>query len=94
MELVKLAVAPSAKGLGLGRRLVEACLGFARESGVRRLVLLSNSRLTTALRLYEAFGFEQRPTPLDSKYATADVYMELELEEPHRASPGAYPLES
>ncbi len=79
MELVKLAVAPSAQGLGLGRRLVEACLGYAREAGIHRLVLLSNSRLTAALRLYEGFGFEHRPMPPDLKYATADVYMELDL---------------
>jgi ribosomal protein S18 acetylase RimI-like enzyme len=79
MELAKLAVAPAAQGLGLGRRLVEACLKFAHESGVRRVVLLSNSRLTAALRLYEGFGFQYRPMPSDLEYATADVYMELDF---------------
>lgn len=79
MELAKLAVAPSAQGLGLGRRLVQACLGYAREREIRRLVLLSNSRLTAALRLYEGFGFKHRPMPPDLKYVTADVCMELTL---------------
>lgn len=79
LELAKLAVAPAAQGLGLGRRLVAACLEYAREGGIGRLVLLSNSRLTAALRLYEGFGFEYRPMPPKMKYATADVYMELSL---------------
>ena len=78
-ELFKLAVAPSAQGLGLGRRLVEACLEWARDEGARRLVLLSNSKLETALRLYEGLGFRRAPLPADSMYVTADVYMELDL---------------
>jgi putative acetyltransferase len=79
MELLKLAVAPAAQGLGLGRRLVEACLKHAAERGTRRVVLLSNSRLTAALRLYEGLGFRHRPMPSDLEYETADVYMELDL---------------
>jgi putative acetyltransferase len=79
MELVKLTVAPDAQGLGLGRRLVEACLAFARGRGARRLVLLSNSRLGAALRLYEGLGFRRAPMPDDASYVTADVYMELDL---------------
>jgi len=79
LELVKLAVAPGAQGLGLGRRLVEACLAFARDRGARRVVLLSNSRLGAALRLYESLGFQRLPLPPDAAYLTADVYMELDL---------------
>jgi putative acetyltransferase len=79
LELLKLAVAPTAQGLGLGRRLVEACLGYARASGARRLVLLSSSKLGAAVRLYEGLGFRHAPMPPDAIYATADVYMELDL---------------
>jgi putative acetyltransferase len=79
LELLKLAVAPAAQGLGLGRRLVEACVGYARERGAQRLILLSNSRLGPALRLYEALGFQYAPKPPDAIYLTADVYMELDL---------------
>lgn len=78
-ELVKLSVAPSMRGHGLGRRLVEACLAYARERGVRRVALVSSSRLASALRLYERLGFEYRPLPPGLAYATADVYMELTL---------------
>jgi hypothetical protein len=37
--------------------------------------------LTTALRLYEKMGFVHMPLPASLPYATADVYMELELGE-------------
>jgi ribosomal protein S18 acetylase RimI-like enzyme len=79
MELAKLAVAPTAQGMGLGRQLIKACLRYASESGVRRVVLLSNSRLRAALRLYEELGFQHRPMPPNLEYQTADVYMELDL---------------
>jgi RimJ/RimL family protein N-acetyltransferase len=79
MELVKLAVAPEVQGRGVGRRLVDACIAHARETGARRLSLVSNSRLAVAVRLYEKLGFEHRPLPQDVPYATADVYMELDL---------------
>jgi len=81
-ELAKLAVSPEARGEGIGRRLVEACLAYAHEKGIRRVVLFSNSQLTSAIRLYEGLGFQHRPLPADSHYLTADVYMELDLAPP------------
>lgn len=79
LELAKLAVSPSARGQGLGRRLVQACLDFARQQGITRVVLLSNSQLKSAVKLYESMGFQHRPVPPDSHYVTADVYMEMEM---------------
>ncbi len=78
-ELAKLCVTPSAQGGGLGRVLAQAVVEFARERGALRVILVSNSRLTPALRLYESMGFEHRPFPGTPPYADADVYMELEL---------------
>jgi putative acetyltransferase len=78
-EIVKLAVDPKARGQGLGRRLLEACLAYAREHNIRRVVLLSSTKLGSALKLYEAVGFQHQPLPGDARYATADVYMELVL---------------
>jgi len=79
VEIAKLAVAPAAQGLGLGRRLVELCLDFARARGAHRVMLVSNSRLTHAVRLYETMGFEHRPLPEVLPYTTVDVHMELDL---------------
>lgn len=79
MGLAKLAVAPSARGRGVGRRLVEESVAWARGRGVRRLSLASNSQLVAAIRLYESLGFQHRPVPADIGYRSADVYMELDL---------------
>jgi ribosomal protein S18 acetylase RimI-like enzyme len=79
MELVKLTVAPEARGRGIGRRLTDMAIGQARALGAERVVLLSNNQLETAIRLYESLGFRHAPLPADARYVSANVYMELSL---------------
>jgi putative acetyltransferase len=78
-EIAKMAVAPAARGRGYGDLLMDAAVAFSRRSGARKVVIVSNTRLAPAIRLYEKHGFVRVPLDADSRYVRADIKLERVL---------------
>jgi putative acetyltransferase len=80
-EVAKMTVAEKCRGLGIGRSLLAHAIEYARGMGAKRLYLETNSKLQSAIHVYELLGFKhlapERVIP--SPYARANVYMELWL---------------
>ena len=75
-ELVKMYLVPKARGLGLGRILIEKCLQQAKDLGYKQIYLESMPELKQALKVYEKFGFEYLKGPMgNSGHTGCDLWM-------------------
>jgi GNAT superfamily N-acetyltransferase len=80
-EVAKMTVAEKCRGLGIGKKLLNHVIEYARGVGARRLYLETNQKLVSAIHVYESVGFRHLPPERvqASPYARANVYMELLL---------------
>ncbi|MET0463085.1 MAG: GNAT family N-acetyltransferase, partial [Chitinophagaceae bacterium] len=63
-ELVKMYLRKDARGTGLGKKLIETCLHWAKEQGYSNVYLETMPELKPALKVYEKFGFNYLSGPL------------------------------
>jgi GNAT superfamily N-acetyltransferase len=80
-KLRLLIIDPKARGLGLGRRLTQACIRFARAAGYKKVMLWTQSHLAAARGIYQAEGFRlvsSKPHRSFGKRLVAEVW-ELKL---------------
>ena len=78
-ELAKMAVAPEARGRGVGDLLMAACIEFAQSCGAKSIILESNTKQEAAIKLYRKFGFVEIPLDPNSHFVRANIRMELAI---------------
>ena len=78
-ELSKMAVDPKYQGLGIGRRIVDECIKFAKYHKAQEIFLITNDKLLPALELYRSSGFELDENYDDNRYERGNTKMKLSL---------------
>jgi N-acetylglutamate synthase-like GNAT family acetyltransferase len=76
-KLRLLLVEPAARGLGIGKRLVDECLRFARRAGYRKIVLWTQSELPAARHLYQRAGFQRVQQKKHRSWGRDDLVSEI-----------------
>lgn len=79
-ELVKMYLSPKARGIGLGRELIQKSIEKAKELGFHQMYLESMPELTKAISVYKEFGFKFIASSLgNSGHTGCDVFMILPI---------------
>jgi putative acetyltransferase len=77
LELRKMYLRPAARGHRVGRALWDACLGFARAQGARRIVLDTTEQMQEAIRFYERLGFVRDDAQITAPRCSRGYRLEL-----------------
>ena len=79
-ELVKMYLLPEARGIGLGKTLIQGCLDFAKKWGYEKVYLETMPELKQALSTYEKFGFQYLNGPMgNTGHHGCELWMLKEL---------------
>ena len=78
-ELTKMAVDEKYRGKGIGEALIHGLTDRAKEMGLKRVILYSNTILENAIRLYRRLGFKEISLE-KGNYERSNIKMEIEME--------------
>jgi len=78
-EIAKMAVEKDARGKGSGKLLMEAAIGGAKAKGADKIIIVSNTILEPAIKLYKMYGFKTTRLGQDQNYKRGNIEMELVL---------------
>lgn len=81
-ELVKMYLSPEARGTGLGKKLIETSLAFAKQTGYKNVYLETMPELKQALKVYARFGFNYLSAPMgNSGHTGCSLWMLKQLDD-------------
>lgn len=78
-EIGKMAVVKSSRGKGFGKILLETAINYARQKGANKIIIVSNTKLETAINLYKKYGFEVTRLGQNPDYERGNIEMTLKL---------------
>ncbi len=79
VELTKMAVSPSYRGLNIGQQLMQYCINYSKENGINSIILYSSRKLENAIYIYRKFGFIEIPVEKNCPYKRCNIKMQLAL---------------
>jgi putative acetyltransferase len=83
-ELVKMYLLPQARGMGLGKTMIEKAISFAQQQGFKKIYLESMPELEKALVVYERMGFQYLNAPMgNTGHTGCSKWMLKSIDESH-----------
>jgi len=77
VELTKMAVSPSHRGLNIGQQLMQHCISYSKENGLNSIILYSNRKLENAIYIYRKYGFMEIKVEDNCPYERCNIKMQL-----------------
>ena len=77
VELTKMAVSPSHRGLNIGQQLMQHCISYSQENGLNSIILYSNRKLENAIYIYRKYGFMEIKVEDNCPYKRCNIKMQL-----------------
>lgn len=79
-EIMKFAAKGMSSGTGAGSACLKACIDYARERGIEKIIIVSNRRCVRTVHLYRKFGFSEIPVDKEKfPFERADIAFEMIL---------------